>query len=99
MAEQETLGSALRSAVAELQYAARTAGLIELDERIDYIPGSRTNGQEPRVEVRGPRGPRPLDLMPDFVHTTRAREVVAAMNTAAVVLLKFVGMGILPANS
>lgn len=99
MGQVEPLAAATRSAVAELEFAARAAGVIGPDERIDYIPGSRSYGQEPRVEVRGPKGPRPLDLMPEFFHTTRAREVIAAMDTAAVTLRKFVAMGILPAGS
>lgn len=83
MLEKETTGAALRTAVAELQYMARMTGLIGEDERIEYVPGSRTYGQQPEVNVRGPRGNRPLDLMPAFSHTTRSREVAVAMETAA----------------
>jgi len=97
MAEQESLSSALRSAVAELQFAARVAGIIGPDERIDYVSGSRSNGQPPQVDVRGPKGTRPLDLMPEFFHTTRAREVAVAMDTAAVTLRRLTAQGILPA--
>ena len=99
MEKNETLGSALRSAVAELQYAARTAGVIELDERIEYTPGSRSYGQEPKVTVRGPRGTRQFEMMPEFSSFTRAREVAVAMDTAAFMLSRFVDEGLLPASS
>lgn len=84
--ERESSARAVKAATAELQYMARMAGLIQEDERIVYIPGSRSHAQPPEVDVRGPRGPRPLDLMPDFTHLTREREVAVAMQAAAATL-------------
>ena len=81
--ERESSARAVKAATVELQYMARMTGLIGEDERIEYVPGSRTYGQQPEVNVRGPRGNRPLDLMPAFSHTTRSREVAVAMETAA----------------
>lgn len=87
MPERETTGGALRSAVAELQFAARMVGLIEEDERIEFVPGSRSHGKAPAVNVRGPGGSRKLlELMPQFDSFTRGREVAVAMQAAAATL-------------
>ena len=91
--ERESSIRAVRNATVELQYVARKAGLIGEDERIVYIPGSRSHGQQPEVDVRGPRTPRPLNLLPDFTHLTREREVAVAMLAVAATLKALMAEG------
>ena len=90
---EEPVAAASRSAVAKLQFAAQAAGLIGLDEWIEHIPGSRVHDDPPQVNVRGPHGPRPLAIMPEFSRSTRGREVVMAMEAAAATLRALTGAG------
>lgn len=90
------LSVATKDAEARLDYAAHQAGIIEPDEWIEHHPGSRKYDDPPQVNVRGPRGVRPLGLMPEFTHSTRGREVVAAMEAAASTLRTITKMGALP---
>lgn len=87
---------AARDAVARLDFAAREAGIIAADEWIEHHEGSRRQDDLPQVNVRGPRGVRPLGLMPEFTNSTRGREVIAAMHAAAITLRTVTKMGALP---
>jgi len=95
----ETVRAASRSAEAKLEFAARAAGIIGPDERIEVIHGSRVHDQAPQVNIRSLKGSRPLDLMPEFSRSTRGREVVMAMEAAAATLRQLIARGILPTGT
>lgn len=95
---QPKISVEIQRARLSLQKAAKTAGLIPQDGRIVYEAGSRTYDTPPAVIVLD-GADRPLgrlEILPEFTHLTRAREVVVSMDTAAVTLHRLLEAGLLP---
>lgn len=89
MSECDPIGKVILAAQQRLQAAARSTWVITPHEHIAYVRGSRSYGKAPQVLVVGDDYVRPFNLLPEFTHHTRAREVAIAMEAAAAVLEHF----------